>query len=94
MHCSHCRKRSTETYSRILARLPESDLRDVKRLLQFLVFSEQPLQIGEAVDALAVDSTRKPRFDIKNRTLDQRRSLVAAQASSLQLLDKIGVRTA
>ncbi len=40
---------------------------NAKRLLQFLTFSERPLRIEEAVDALAVDITAKPRFDIKHR---------------------------
>src|SRR3569833_2740138 len=55
------------TYSRMLAELPESKLHDCKRLLQFLAYSERPLRIDEAVDVLAVDSSQKTRFDIRNR---------------------------
>ncbi|KAH6839397.1 hypothetical protein B0I37DRAFT_357994 [Chaetomium sp. MPI-CAGE-AT-0009] len=56
-----------ETYSRILARLPKSNLPGAKRLLQFLAYSERPLRVAEAVDVFAVDTSQKPRFDTKNR---------------------------
>ena len=56
-----------DTYSRILRNLPKPHVRNAKRLLQFLAFSERPLRIEEAVDVLAVDSTAKPRFDEKDR---------------------------
>ncbi len=56
-----------ETYSRIVTSLPKAYLQKARRLLQFLVFSERPLRIDEAVDVLAVDSTQQPRFCPKNR---------------------------
>ncbi|KAM3480618.1 hypothetical protein MY5147_001058 [Beauveria neobassiana] len=55
------------TYARILKRLyPEHKSRAV-RLLQLLVYSERPLRLDEAVDALAVEPTSEARFDPANR---------------------------
>ncbi|KAL6808739.1 pfs domain-containing protein [Trichoderma camerunense] len=56
-----------ETYTRILTNLPHEHEHHTRRLLQFLVFSERPLRIEEAVDAIAVDTANSPRFDLKNR---------------------------
>ena len=56
-----------ETYSQILNGLPKSYIAKATRLLQFLAFSERPLQIDEAVDMLAVDCTQRPRFKMDNR---------------------------
>lgn len=56
-----------ETYARILTNLPHEHEHHTRRLLQFLTFSERPLTIKEAVDAIAVDTDNKPRFDPKNR---------------------------
>jgi hypothetical protein len=36
---------------------------DAIRILQFLTFSERPLTIKEAVDAIVVDPSRNPQFD-------------------------------
>ncbi|KAL7904360.1 ankyrin repeat-containing domain protein [Trichoderma velutinum] len=56
-----------ETYARILTSLPHGYEHHARRLLQFLTFSERPLTIKEAVDAMAVDTTNSPPFDPKNR---------------------------
>lgn len=56
-----------ETYARILTNLRREHEHHARRLLQFLTFSERPLTIKEAVDAIAVDTDNKPRFDPKNR---------------------------
>ncbi len=56
-----------ETYHRILDNLPKSYIEKATRLLQFLAFSERPLQVDEAVDVLAVDCTQRPRFKMENR---------------------------
>ncbi|KAL7781695.1 pfs domain-containing protein [Trichoderma afarasin] len=56
-----------ETYARILTNLPREHEHHTRRLLQFLAFSERPLTIKEAVDAMAVDTAHSPRFDKKNR---------------------------
>lgn len=56
-----------DTYARILKAVPPEHLIYAKRLLQFLTYSERPLQLEEAVDAVAVDTGSWPRFDIRNR---------------------------
>ncbi|KAF2142278.1 uncharacterized protein K452DRAFT_250214 [Aplosporella prunicola CBS 121167] len=56
-----------ETYARILKSIPEEHKHHTIRILQFLAFSERPLQINEAIDAIAVQTRSKPRFDPENR---------------------------
>jgi len=56
-----------ETYARILNAIPSEHEQKAIRILQFLVFSERPLRIEEAIDAIAVNSRSNPRFDPKNR---------------------------
>lgn len=56
-----------ETYSRILANIPPEHEHHTIRILQFLTFSERPLRINEAVDAIAVETDRKPYFETRNR---------------------------
>lgn len=57
----------SETYKRILQRIPESHREDTARLLQFLVYSKRPLTIKEALDVLAVTPHRDQTFDEENR---------------------------
>jgi ankyrin repeat protein len=57
-----------DTYSRILQSIPDEQRDDAIRLLQLLVYSDKPLGLHEAVDAIAVDLTAKPYFDPRNRT--------------------------
>jgi hypothetical protein len=56
-----------ETYSRILANIPEGRKERAIRLLQFLVYSERPLTIQEAVDAIAIRLIPCGQFDPKYR---------------------------
>nr|XP_036581485.1 pfs domain-containing protein [Colletotrichum truncatum]KAF6789836.1 pfs domain-containing protein [Colletotrichum truncatum] len=56
-----------DTYARILDRIPPEMKQNAIRILQFLTFSERPLRIEEACDAIAVVGNAKPRFDVKNR---------------------------
>ncbi|KAI1439483.1 hypothetical protein F5Y02DRAFT_425549 [Annulohypoxylon stygium] len=56
-----------ETYARILANVPQEHQSYTTRILQFLTYSERPLRIEEAVDAIAVEPANKPRFDPENR---------------------------
>ena len=56
-----------ETYSRILANIPEGRRERAIRLLQFLVYSERPLTIQEAVDAIAIRLIPCGQFDPKYR---------------------------
>ncbi|KKP03106.1 hypothetical protein THAR02_04774 [Trichoderma harzianum] len=53
-----------ETYARILTNLRREHEHHARRLLQFLAFSERPLTIEEAVDAMAVDidTANSPRL--------------------------------
>lgn len=55
------------TYSLILQRLHPEHKPHAIRLLQLLTYSERPLRIEEAVDALAIDPASRPRFDPANR---------------------------
>lgn len=52
----------------MLQSIPQEQRYDSIRLLQLLVYSNRPLFLAEAVDALAVDLTAKPYFDPRNRT--------------------------
>lgn len=55
-------KTLTETYARILAKIDE-DYRDYAiRILQFLTYSDRPLTIEEAVDAMVVEPGSSPSF--------------------------------
>ncbi|ETS80817.1 hypothetical protein PFICI_08346 [Pestalotiopsis fici W106-1] len=60
-----------ETYERILARIPPEHMCHAIRLLQFLTYSERPLRVNEAVDAIAIDLgpevPRGSRFHSQNR---------------------------
>ncbi|CAH0002529.1 unnamed protein product [Clonostachys byssicola] len=56
-----------QTYSRILASVPLDHRHYTIRLLQFLTFSERPLRIEEAVDAIAVNTDEKPYFNPDDR---------------------------
>ncbi|KAL6808340.1 pfs domain-containing protein [Trichoderma sp. SZMC 28015] len=76
-----------ETYARILTNLPREHEHHTRRLLQFLTFSERPLTINEAVDAIAVDTDIKPRFDTKNR-MPVPEEIVSYCSSLVVLTDK------
>ncbi|CAH0045316.1 unnamed protein product [Clonostachys solani] len=56
-----------QTYNRILASVPDPHRHYTIRLLQFLTFSERPLRIEEAVDAIAVKADVKPYFNPGDR---------------------------
>ncbi|KAK2052294.1 hypothetical protein LY76DRAFT_472246, partial [Colletotrichum caudatum] len=56
-----------ETYARVIDKIPSEVEQTARRLLQFLVFSERPLRIEEAVDMIAIVVEDRPRFDAKNR---------------------------
>jgi hypothetical protein len=53
---------------RILQSIPDEQRDDATRLLQLLVYSNRPLGLLEAVDALAVNLAANPYFDPRNRT--------------------------
>jgi ankyrin repeat protein len=52
----------------VLRSIPDEQREDVIRLLQLLVYSNEPLNLEEAVDAIAVNCTTKPYFEPKYRT--------------------------
>ncbi|KAF9873496.1 hypothetical protein CkaCkLH20_08955 [Colletotrichum karsti] len=56
-----------ETYKRIWDNVPSTKKDTARKILQFLAFSERPLRLKEAADAIVVFPTNKPRFDTKNR---------------------------
>ncbi|RYC78788.1 hypothetical protein BFJ63_vAg18337, partial [Fusarium oxysporum f. sp. narcissi] len=57
-----------ETYNRILQRIPPERKHKAIRLLQFLVCSERPLTLNEAVDVIAVRIDSRPGyFDPEDR---------------------------
>ncbi|KAK6536091.1 hypothetical protein TWF281_000337 [Arthrobotrys megalospora] len=56
-----------ETYARIIRGIPEENKRSAIILLQFLAYSERPLQIEEAIDAIAVDIEGDEYFNPKYR---------------------------
>src|SRR5271156_2689596 len=59
-----------ETYSRILRSIPDKDKPYATRLLQFLTYSERPIKIKEAVDAIAVVVNGDQYFNPKDRMPD------------------------
>lgn len=56
-----------ETYARIFDRIYPQYKPNAIRLLQLLTYSERPLRLEEAVDAIAIEPTAKPSFDPRNR---------------------------
>ena len=58
------------TYARILQQIPTQYKQSSIRILQLLVFSEQPLKVRELIDALAIEMAGYPRFDPRNRMPD------------------------
>ncbi|KAH7471893.1 hypothetical protein FOMA001_g13732 [Fusarium oxysporum f. sp. matthiolae] len=57
-----------ETYNRMLQRIPPERKHKAIRLLQFLVYSERPLTLKEAVDVIAVRIDSRPGyFDPQDR---------------------------
>jgi hypothetical protein len=70
-----------ETYARILRGIPEEHKQNATRILQFLTYSERPLRIEEAVDALVVDTKGDQHFDPQYRMPDPRE--ISCYCSSL-----------
>jgi ankyrin repeat protein len=52
----------------MLQSIPEEQKDDAIKLLQLLTYSDEPLDLEEAVDAIAVNFTAEPFFDPKYRT--------------------------
>ncbi|KFA68485.1 hypothetical protein S40285_05380 [Stachybotrys chlorohalonatus IBT 40285] len=61
----------TETYERMLQGIPENLRNGAMRLLQFLVHSERPLTVPEAIEILATETEADPpHFDFDGRVFD------------------------
>jgi hypothetical protein len=73
-----------ETYARILRGIPDEHKQNAIRILQFLTYSERPLKIKEAVDAIVVDTEGDQYFNLKYRMPDPRE--VSCYCSSLVVL--------
>ncbi|KAF3765426.1 Pfs, NACHT and ankyrin domain protein [Cryphonectria parasitica EP155] len=58
------------TYARILESIPEMHLPSTARILHFLILSDRALRLDEAVDAIAVQPSERPRFNPINRMPD------------------------
>ncbi|KAJ5356110.1 hypothetical protein N7517_010719 [Penicillium concentricum] len=76
-----------ETYGRILAGISESHREYALRLLQFLIYSDRPLAIREAVDIMAVDLSRDPCFD-PARSMPNPREIVRFCSSLVSLVKR------
>ena len=73
-----------ETYARILRGIPEEHKQNATRILQFLTYSERPLKIEEAVDAIVVDAEADQYFNPKYRMPDPHE--ISCYCSSLVVL--------
>ncbi|KAH0026008.1 ankyrin repeat protein, partial [Aureobasidium melanogenum] len=76
-----------DTYSRMLQSIPDEQKDDAIRLLQLLVYSDEPLDLEEAVDAIAVNLTEEPFFDPKYRTPIP--SEIIISCSSLVMIERV-----
>ena len=56
-----------ETYFRISSGIRKANLAEATTILQLLVYSDRPLRLEEAIDAIAVDSNETPGFNPENR---------------------------
>jgi len=59
-----------ETYHRILQAIPSEHKRYATILLQLITYSEKPITVEEAVDAIAVRTDKPPYFSPKHRMPD------------------------
>jgi ankyrin repeat protein len=59
-----------ETYARILRSIPLEHKKNAIRILQFLTYSERPLTVEEAVDAIAVNTEGDRHFNPEYRMFD------------------------
>ncbi|KNG91324.1 putative multiple ankyrin repeats single kh domain protein [Aspergillus nomiae NRRL 13137] len=60
-------KTLSEAYGQILANIDEGYRDYAIRLLQFLTYSERPLDLEEAVEIMAIYPAAQPPFDVKRR---------------------------
>ncbi|KAL8366135.1 hypothetical protein RB595_004758 [Gaeumannomyces hyphopodioides] len=61
-----------ETYERMIDSIPNERKKDAMRLLQFLVYCDRPLELGEAIDVIATQTdTESQGFDHERRPFDE-----------------------
>ncbi|EJT68913.1 hypothetical protein, variant [Gaeumannomyces tritici R3-111a-1] len=61
-----------ETYERIIDSIPNERKKDATRLLQFLVYCDRPLKLGEASDVIATQTDMEPLgFNHERRPFDE-----------------------
>ena len=77
-----------ETYDRILRAIPSEYEQYTTILLQLITFSERPVTIEEAVDAIAVRTDEQPYFSPKNRMSDSQE--ISCYCSSLVAVILVG----
>ncbi|KAH0360732.1 ankyrin repeat protein, partial [Aureobasidium melanogenum] len=78
-----------DTYSRMLQSIPKEQRDDTIRLLQLLAYSDEPLDLKEAVDAIAVNITdaERPFFEPDYRTPIP--SDIIISCSSLVMIERV-----
>lgn len=59
-----------ETYTRILASIPEEHRQNAIVILNLILWSDRHLSLDEVADALATQPGKKPGFDARNRLFD------------------------
>ena len=73
-----------ETYARILRGIPLEHKQNAIRILQFLTYSERPLTVEEAVDAIAVNTEGDRHFNPEYRMFDSHE--ISCYCSSLVVM--------
>lgn len=80
-----------ETYNRILFGIPSKQKEKAVRILQFLAYSERPLRLREAVDAVAVSPGLNTRYQPDERMPDAREiATVCSSLVTVVQMDDIG----
>ncbi|CAD0085349.1 unnamed protein product [Aureobasidium mustum] len=73
----------------MLQSIPDEQKDDTIRLLQLLIYSDEPLDLEEAVDALAVDLTAEPYFEPEYRTPVPTEIIISC--TSLVMIERVDI---
>jgi len=76
-----------ETYTRILCSIDEDHYKYALKILQWLTYSLQPLELKQVAETVAIDIEGSPRFDPENR-LPEPLEIVTICASLISLDDQ------
>jgi ankyrin repeat protein len=79
-----------ETYQRILENITDEDLPHAIRMLQLIVYSDQPFRLEEMIDALAVEIDQDPPFREENRMPDPHE--IGGYCSGLVRISALGAK--